>query len=237
MSAPSDPDPTSGPDAGAPASPPPSPPRPTYGPQPLRKPARTATRLRDMIGAMVILAVVVLVAGGIARSCAFAPAGPTLDESRLPVVDAPAQLASLAPDVPVPLRAPAVPEGWRSNSVGQDRVDDGSGAPAARAVVTGYLTPEDRFLRFAQSDATEEALAGWQSPGAPAVGRGAEEVGGVSWIVYSADDGEPIWIASVPAAGDRPAVRWLLTGSADDAAFRTLAAAVARAPDLPLGTG
>ena len=57
----------------------------------------------------------------VTRSCSFAPGGPTIDPAGAPVVDAPAALRELR--VPLPLRIPAVPAGWRSNSVGQDRVD------------------------------------------------------------------------------------------------------------------
>jgi Protein of unknown function (DUF4245) len=47
-----------------------------------------------------------------------------------------------------------------------------------------------------------------------------QEVGSVRWVVYGARPTEPVWIADVKG------VRLVLTGSATDDEFRTLATAV-----------
>ncbi len=105
----------------------------------------------------------VLVFGGVTRSCSFAPGGPTTDPAGLPVVDAPAALRELR--VPFPLRIPAVPAGWRSNSVGA-----GPGARAGRVVRVGYLTPDGRYLRLLQSDATEPVVLAIETGANPVAG-------------------------------------------------------------------
>src|SRR5919197_5592664 len=81
--------------------------------EPMGKPPRSALTIRDMLVAIGVLVVVITLFAGLARSCSFSPGGPTVDASRLPTVDAQAQLKALAPKVPFPLKIPAVPAGWR----------------------------------------------------------------------------------------------------------------------------
>lgn len=175
--------------------------------------------MRDVVAALGVLLAVVLVVGGLTRSCAFAPAGPTVDPSRLPTVDAPAELRRLAPDLPFPVRVPAVPPEWRANAVDRVSLPDG-----ARAVRAGYLTPAGRYVRLVQSDASEEALLIAEAGTAPAVGRGVVEAGGQRWVAYTGpgERAEPIWVTEV--AGATP-VRMLVTGSGDEAELRALATA------------
>jgi hypothetical protein len=189
------------------------------GPPTPSKPPRSALRVRDIVAAIGVLLVVVLVVGGLTRSCAFAPTGPTVDTSRLPAVDAPAELRRLASDLPFPVRVPAVPADWRANAV--DRVSLPDGAHAVRA---GYVTPAGRYVRLVQSDATEEALLVAEAGSTPAVGRGVVEAGGQRWVAYTGpgERAEPIWATEV--AGAAP-VRMLVTGSGDEADLRTLATA------------
>ncbi|MHA6620197.1 DUF4245 domain-containing protein [Pseudonocardia sp. DLS-67] len=186
-------------------------------PRPPAKPPRSALSVRDMIGALVVLALIVLVAGGLSRSCTFAPAGPTVDASRLPVVDVPAELARLAPDSTFPLRVPAVPEGWRANAVERTAVPAGG-----RIVSSGFLTPDGRYLRLQQGDATEEAMLRAEAGDAPTPARGTVDVDGQQWVAYTGPRGESIWITDVGG------VRMLVTGSGSEADFRTLAGAAVR---------
>jgi hypothetical protein len=195
-------------------------------PAPPAKPPRSALTVRDMVVALGILAVIILVIAGTTGSCSFSPGGPTVDDSRLPVVDAPAELAAIARTTPFPVRVPAVPAGWRSNGVDQDRVPVPNGAPDAanRSVRVGYLTPQDRYLRLVQTDAAEDALLATEAGKQPALGAGAKDVSGLHWVVYTRDGGEPIWIAAVPGATP---TRALITGSGTDDDFTALAAALA----------
>jgi hypothetical protein len=197
-------------------------------PAPPAKPARSALTVRDMLVALGVLGVIVLVIAGTAGSCSFSPGGPTVDDSRLPVVDAPAELGTIARTTPFPVRVPAVPAGWRSNSVDQDRVPVPNGAPdtANRSVRVGYLTPQDHYLRLVQTDAAEDALLATEIGKRPPSGADPRDVAGLRWVVYTRDGGEPIWIATLP--GGSP-TRALITGSGTDDDFAALATALATA--------
>lgn len=197
---------------------------PAVGPQPMRKPGRTETRMKDMLGALLILIPVALLVVGIGRSCSFAPTGPELDPGAGPTVDAPARLAEYARASTFALRVPDVP--WRSNSTDRGPVTGGG-----TAVRVGYLTEQGRYLRLVQSDASEEALLATEGgPGATA--EGVTPAVGLSWVTYRGANGEPVRIATLPGS---PAVRVLITGSASDDDFRALAEATVRASPLPPG--
>lgn len=193
--------------------------------EPPRKPARSALTVRDMLVALGVLVVVVGFVGGVTRGCAFSPGGPTIDAGAVPVVDAPAELRRLAPIVPFPLRIPAVPPGWRSNSADQDLVDPADPA-AGRSVRVGYLTPEGRYLRLLQSDGTEEALLLSETGAAGAPALGTADVAGVRFVRYGSEDEEPIWI------GELDGVRLLITGSGGEADYQALAGAVVAGEQL-----
>jgi hypothetical protein len=191
-------------------------------PRPHAKPPRSALTVRDLLGAVGVLVVVVLVLGGLTRGCSFAPTGPAVDPASGPTVDAPAQLRALAGSTPFALRVPAVPADWRANAVGTVRVGPGGN----RAVRTGYVTPAGRYLRVVQSDAGEAELVTNEAKGPP-VASGAVEVAGTSWVTYGDGTREPIRVAQVDG------VRLLITGSGDDAEFRTLASGTAGGEVLP----
>lgn len=178
--------------------------------------------MRDLLGAVGLLVVVVLVVGGLTRGCTFAPTGPTVDPGVGPTVDAPAQLRALAGSTSFALRVPAVPPGWRANAVGTVRVGPGGN----RAVRTGYVTPAGRYLRVVQSDAGEAELVTEEARGTP-VASGAVEVAGTSWVTYGDGTAEAIRVAQVDG------VRLLITGSGDDEDFRTLATGTVGGEVLP----
>ena len=198
-----------------------SPPGPA-DPGPSGKPPRSALSVRDMVGAVAVLVAVVLLFAGMTRSCAFAPGGPSADPAAGPSVDAPAQLRVLAGSMPFPLRVPAPPAGWRATTVDTARV----GENGARAVRTGYLTPDGHYLRLVQSDADELALLATEAQGTP-VAAGPIVVNATTWVSYTDDTREPIRIAALDG------VRLLITGSGTDGEFRTLAAAATGGEVLP----
>ncbi len=191
-------------------------------PGPPAKPPRSALTVRDMVGAVVVLVAIVLVFAGVTRSCSFAPGGPSVDPAAGPTVDAPAQLRVLAGSMLFPLRVPALPPDWRATTVDTARV----GTAGARAVRTGYLTSDGRYLRLVQSDADEAALLATEAEGVP-VAAGPVVVSGTTWVSYTDDTREPIRIATLDG------VRLLITGSGNDDEFRTLAAAAAGGRVLP----
>jgi Protein of unknown function (DUF4245) len=173
--------------------------------------------MRDMVGALVVLALVVLAAGGLSRSCTFAPTGPTVDASRLPAVDVRAELTRLASDSTFPLRVPALPDGWRANAVDRTSLPAGG-----HAVSSGFLTPDGRYLRLRQGDGAEEAMLRAEAGDGPAPAQGTVDADGQQWVAYTGARGEPIWIT------DAGGVRMLVTGSGSEADFRTLAGAAVR---------
>ena len=180
------------------------------------KPPRSALTIRDMLVAIGVLVVVITLFAGLARSCSFSPGGPTVDASRLPTVDAQAQLKALAPKVAFPLKIPAVPAGWRCNSVSRDRVGD----TGRESVDAGFVTPDSLYVRLSQTDAPEEALLTTEAKGKALPAKGVEEVGGLRWVVYDNGRDEPIWIA------DTGASRLLIIGSAPSDTFRALASSL-----------
>jgi hypothetical protein len=199
---------------------------PAVGPQALRKPGRTETRMKDMLGALLILIPIALLIVGVGRSCSFAPTGPEIDPGAGPTVDAPARLAEYARISTFGLRVPEVP--WRSNSTDRGPVEGGG-----TAVRVGYLTEQGRYLRLVQSDASEEALLATEGgPGSTA--EGVTPAAGRNWVTYRGSNGEPVRIATLPGS---PTVRLLITGSGSDDEFRTLAEAGVRARVLPPGGG
>ncbi|WP_433557948.1 DUF4245 domain-containing protein [Pseudonocardia xinjiangensis] len=210
------------------------PPRPTGRPDPgpPSKPPRSAMTMRDMLVALGVLIAVVIAIGGLQGSWSFAPAGPSVDPAAVPVVDAPAELRELAPLVPFAVRIPAVPPDWRSNSVDQDPVDGGG-----RAVRTGYITPDGRYVSLLQSDASEQALLAGETGKEAVPGRGPVDVDGQQWVAYggqgtSGGRDEPIWITEIPTPNGAP-VRMLITGSGSDESFRTLAEAAQTSTPIP----
>ncbi|WP_165922253.1 DUF4245 domain-containing protein [Pseudonocardia endophytica] len=229
-----------GPDAAAgpgPTDPPPSAPsapsagtgpdptRPVVvGPQAMRKPERTETRMKDILGAVLILIPIALLIVGVGRGCSFAPTGPELDPGAGPTVDAPARLTEYARVSTFGLRVPDVP--WRSNSTDRGPVQGGG-----TAVRVGYLTEQGRYLRLVQSDASEEGLLATEGgPGSTA--EGVTRAAGRDWVTYRGNNGEPVRIATLPGS---PTVRLLITGSGTDDEFRALAEATVRARVLPPG--
>jgi Protein of unknown function (DUF4245) len=191
-------------------------------PGPPARPPRSALTMRDLLGAVGLLVLVVLVIGGLTRGCSFAPAGPTVDPGAGPTVDAPGQLRALAGSTPFTLRVPAVPADWRANAVGTLEV----GPASHRAVRTGYVLPTGRYLRVVQSDADEAELVAEEARGTP-VASGPVDVAGTSWVTYGDGTPEAIWVAQVDG------VRLLITGSGDDVERRMLAAATTGGAVLP----
>jgi hypothetical protein len=191
-------------------------------PGPPARPPRSALTMRDLLGAVGLLVLVVLVIGGLTRGCSFAPAGPTVDPGAGPTVDAPGQLRALAGSTPFTLRVPVVPADWRANAVGTLEV----GPASHRAVRTGYVLPTGRYLRVVQSDADEAELVAEEARGTP-VASGPVDVAGTSWVTYGDGTPEAIWVAQVDG------VRLLITGSGDDVERRMLAAATTGGAVLP----
>ncbi|MGE2833961.1 DUF4245 domain-containing protein [Mycobacterium sp. SMC-4] len=192
---------------------------------------------RDMFWSMAPLVVACLVLAGLLGMCSFAPSGPGTGPT--PDYDAPAALRADAEALGIPIRLPAVPEGWQSNSGSRKGIDSGRTDPAGgqqvRAVAStvGYLTPTGRYLSVTQSDADEEKLIATFGP--DLVPTGTEDVDGIRWIVYQGGErdgrsGEPVWTARI--SGPTGPAQIALTGAGSPEEFRTLAAATQSQPPL-----
>jgi hypothetical protein len=202
----------------------PEPPPPEWsGPAPKEAKPRVLQDGRDMFWSLAPLVVACIVLAGLLGMCSFQGRGPT--EGPAPSYDAASALQADADALKIPIRLPALPAGWRANSGGRSgieagAVDPGTGAPT-RAVVSrvGYLAPSGKYLSLTQSNADEAKLVESIAPGL--VPAGAQEVDGVSWVVYQGgEDVEPVWTTRLPG----PA-QIAITGAGSPDEFRTLAVA------------
>jgi hypothetical protein len=174
-----------------------------------------------MLISILVLLPVVGIFAFLGRGCSFSPGGPTVDPSAVPSVQVAPVLATVARQVPIPLRNPATPTGWRATSV------DPRPAPGgAVAVRVSWLTSAGRYLRLVQSNAEEGALVADETAGQPGAAAPVR-VGATDWVAYRGANGEQAW-----AHRDGP-VEWLVTGDGVAAEFQALAQAVAAAPPLP----
>jgi Protein of unknown function (DUF4245) len=193
---------------------------------------------RDMFWSMAPLVLACIVLAGLLGMCSFSASGP--GEGPTPDYDAPAALQADADALKIPIRVPALPDGWQSNSGSREGIDGGRVDPASgqaqRAVssTVGYLTPSGMYLSLTQSNADEDKLVGSLNP--DVVPTGVQDVDGVRWVVYEggeADDGrpaEPVWTTRL--AGRTGPAQVALTGAAEADEFRTLAAATQTASPL-----
>ncbi len=175
-----------------------------------------------LISIVVLLPVIALIALA-GRGCSFAPAGPTVDESSMPKVDARAALITAARRMRFEIRSPVVPPGWRANST-----DQRPAPGAASAVRVGWVTADGHYLRLVQTAAAgdEGPLVAAETSGAPSA-RGVVAVSGADWVRYAAPNGEQAWV------GTADGTRRLITGDGTEQDFEALAAAVTAAPALP----
>jgi hypothetical protein len=187
--------------------------------------------------APLVLACIVL--AGLLGMCSFQASGPGAGPA--PSYDAPAALRADADALKIPIRVPALPEGWQSNSgsrkgIEAGRTDPASGQPA-RAVssTVGYLAPSGMYISLTQSNADENKLV--ESINADVYPTGVEDVDGVKWVVYAGDAGqggrpaEPVWTTRL--TGPTGPAQVAITGGAGTDEFRTLAAATQTASPLP----
>jgi hypothetical protein len=171
--------------------------------------------MRDMVGAVLLL---VLIIGGllaITGSCSFSPGGPTIDPSSAPSVDAAEQLDRAASSVTFPVRRPDVPGSWRSNSASTVPVG------ATDVVVRiGWVTPTGTYVQLNQSGGDRADVVRAETGQEEPKGEGKVDVAGESWSRYPAHGDEQAWVTEL----DGTVV--LITGSASEQDFRDLATAV-----------
>jgi hypothetical protein len=204
-------------------------------PQPVPKAAkpRLLQDGRDMFWSIAPLIAACIILAGLLGMCSFAPNGPS--PGAPPDYDASAALQADADALRIPIRLPALPEDWHSNSGSRAGIEGGrtdpSGQPA-RAVssIVGYLAPSGRYLALTQSSADEDKLVA--SIDRSMVPTGAQDVNGVQWVVYEGDgNAEPVWTTRLN--GPTGPAQIAIKGAAGTNEYRTLAEAVQNQPPLP----
>jgi hypothetical protein len=185
--------------------------------------------MRDMIGAILVLVVIIGVVLGFYGGCSFSPGGPTVDQDAAPSADASGELSRTARSVTFPVREPALPKGWRANSASTRSV--GSGVTGNVLVRVGWLTPSGTYLQLSQSGGeVADLLVEETGQGEPPAASGSVEVAGVTWTTYPARRDEPAWVTELDGAV------LLITGSAKEEDFRRLATATQEAAPLTRAT-
>jgi hypothetical protein len=193
---------------------------------------------RDMFWSMAPLVLACIALAGLLGMCSFAPTGP--GRGPAPQYDAPAALRADAAALKIPIRVPALPDGWHANSGSRGGIDAGRTDPvthqSVRAVssTVGYLTPAGMYVALIQSNADEEKLVASIHSGMYPTG--ARDIDGVHWVVYEGarDDQqgtEPIWTTRLN--GPTGPAQVAVTGSADEHDFQTLAQATVKSTPLP----
>lgn len=205
----------------------------TFEPEPAPKAAkpRLLQDGRDMFWSLAPLVAACIVLAAVLGMCSFAPGGP--GRGPAPDHDAPAALQADADALRIPIRVPALPEGWHSNSGSRAGIEagraDASGQPA-RAVssTVGYLAPSGMYMALTQSNADEEKLVASIDP--DMVPTGTQDVDGVRWIVYEGEGAEAVWTTRL--TGPTGPAQIAIKGAGGTAEYRTLAAAVQKQQPL-----
>ncbi|MCA1655365.1 MAG: DUF4245 domain-containing protein [Pseudonocardiaceae bacterium] len=188
-------------------------------------PGRAALRMRDMVGAVLLLVVII---GGVLAfygGCSFSPGGPSVDPRTAPSVDASDAFGKAASSVTFPVRHPAVPDDWRANSTSTAPV--GTGATANVVVRVGWVTATGKYVQLSQSGARRADVVAKETGRENPKPTGEVEVAGVTWTSYPSHRDEPAWVT------DLNGTTTLITGSAPKPELETLAKAVQKAPPLP----
>jgi hypothetical protein len=175
-----------------------------------KKRDRIHHNMRDMV---LSLAALLLIIGSVlflTRGCSFSPGAPDADPASAPTVDAVADLTRFAGTVDYPVRLPAVPSQWRSNSTSLAPVE-----PISTVIRVGWLTPT-HFIQLSQSGAPLADTVRVET-GQESTPTGQVSAGGQSWTVYPGRRNEHAWTLTLDG------VTLVITGSAPDPEFHTLA--------------
>jgi hypothetical protein len=179
--------------------------------------------MRDLIGSLAVLLLIIGVVVAVTRGCSFSPGRPNVDPGAAPSVDASAELGAAASTVDFPIRRPVLPADWHANSASTSAV----GAGASVIVRVGWLTPGGRFVQLSQSGGAPADVVIAETGQNEARQSGQVDVDGTAWTTYPGRRDEQAWVAKLGG------VTTLITGSAGVDEFRVLARAVQSANPLP----
>lgn len=187
------------------------------------------TNTRDLLISLGVLLVVMFFSVGFTGLCSFNP-GPAEKSGPVQEVDIDTILKSDARGLDIPLRLPALADNWQPNSGGRTMVDN---QPSSKA---GWVIDEKAFLSLTQTvvgleDAVKDTDDGYREETDTFVVPAADSSTGkdVTWQIWSGDDVKQVWATDL---GD---VRLLISGTATQEQYRTLATAVAKAQPLAGG--
>lgn len=186
-----------------------------------------------MFWSLIPLVAVCVLLAGLVGMCSFGGRGPS--EGPIPTYDAARALTADAGAVGFAVRLPKVPDGWQANSGSRTGIESGRAEPGSkdkqRAIATrvGYIAASKMYMSVTQSNADETALV--QSIQNDVYPSGAEDVDGVTWVVYQGGEGtEPVWTTRLDSPKGPTQVAITGAGSSED--FRTLAIATQTQPPL-----
>ncbi|WP_347956694.1 DUF4245 domain-containing protein [Gordonia aichiensis] len=175
---------------------------------------------KDLIWSLIPLMLIALIVAGVSGSCSWG-FGSSATDQRVPSFDVSAGLRADAETMPFPIREPAVPADWKSNSGSTQEI----GNTVSSNV--GWITPGGIYVQLTQSAATEEQLVR-KLLGDTASGEGVRDIAGHQWVAYAGEENRKAWITDM---GD---VRLAVMSRGRDADMQTLAAAVTQAQPLPV---
>ncbi|MFF2372712.1 DUF4245 domain-containing protein [Agromyces sp. NPDC058110] len=120
-----------------------------------------------------------------------------------------------------PLAVPALPDGWSANAAELRRSTDG-----ITAWYTGYLTPSGEYIGLYQG---LDANATWAADLlAKTLATGTVQLDGVDWTIYdNRDSSDDVGNARYGLTTESGSTVFVLVGTATDAEFATMAAAIA----------
>ena len=173
---------------------------------------------RDIAINAALIVVLMLVAVGATGLCSFNPGAP--EQGPVQEVDAETFLDLESRAVDFPVRYPAMPEGWITNSARRSML---AGQPAP---VVGWVTPDRGFIQLTQTGLDAEAAIE-NADSKPRTLDRTVDVDGHPVEVFTSEeqDVRDLWVVD---AGD---ARFVLTGAGEDREFEELiATALATAP-------
>ncbi|GAC58885.1 hypothetical protein GOHSU_57_00020 [Gordonia hirsuta DSM 44140 = NBRC 16056] len=175
---------------------------------------------RDMVWSLIPLLLICVVIAGIAGSCSWG-FGNEAAKQAIPSFDSRNAFRADARTLPFPIREPALPGDWQSNS-GFTSVVGGS-----QTSNVGWITPSGTYVQLTQTTAPEAELVP-EIGGAGVAGTGTVDAGGQTWVTYAnEDEGRQVWITDL---GD---VRIGLLGRGQNPPLDVLATATLKAQPLP----
>jgi len=174
--------------------------------------------VRDMVISMVVLAAAALIFAWLYGGTSFAPGGPVSDASA-PTADVVGGFERADRMVPFsPVTPRDIPADWHANSFA---VTDPTTMQAGDlpTVQGGWLTPGGGFVTLVQSQGSLNQVLQAQVANADRA-TGTVRAGGATWSVGPGRRDETVWYR------ESNGVVYLITGSADAAAFTTVAESI-----------